>query len=143
MSKSNTTENSILALLFQGTTFANLANNASTAPNTNLYVALHTADPGETGTQSTSECAYSGYARVAVARTSAGWSLNGSIITPASNISFNTHLGGTAETATHFSVGVSSTGGTTILYSGSVTPQVSISAGVVPTLTTATQITED
>lgn len=142
MSKSNTTENSLLELIFKGTTFANIANDASTAPNTSLYAALHTSSPADTGTQSTNECAYSGYARVAVARSSVGWTVVNNAASPMANIDFPTCVAGT-ETATHFSIGVSSTGGTTILYHGSISPTVSISAGVVPRLTTATTITED
>ncbi len=63
MSKSNTTENSWLTLLFNATTWANVAINATSSPLTNLYVSLHTANPDETGTQTTSECAYTDYAR--------------------------------------------------------------------------------
>ena len=142
MSKSNTTEAGVLALLFQATTFAGLANDASTVPVASLYVGLHTADPGETGTQDTNEAAYTGYARVAVARTSSGFSINGSIITPVSNVNFPTSTG-TAATITHFSIGVTSTGTGTILYSGTVTPVVAISTGIAPILTSATTITED
>ena len=68
MSKSNTFETELLALIFNATAIADLAENDATAPLTNLYVALHTADPGEAGVQNTSETAYTGYARVAVAR---------------------------------------------------------------------------
>lgn len=142
MSKSNTTENSLLELIFKATTFANLANDASTAPNTNLFVALHTADPGETGTQSTSECAYGTYSRKAVARSASGWTVVNNAASPMANIDFNTATSGT-ETATWFSVGMSSNGATTILYRGSINPTVSISTGVMPRLTTATTISED
>ena len=48
MSFGNTTENDICLLLFNATA---LSWNA----NTNLYVSLHTADPGEGGNQTTSE----------------------------------------------------------------------------------------
>lgn len=43
---------------------------------TSLYLSLHTADPGEAGTPSTSEATYGSYARVAVARTSGGWTID-------------------------------------------------------------------
>ena len=66
----NTTENDIAKLIYQATAIANLADNAATAPLTNVFVALHTADPGEAGDQTTSEATYTGYARIAVARTS-------------------------------------------------------------------------
>ena len=73
MSKGDTFENDLLKLIFQAVAIANLADNAATGPLTNLYVSLHTADPGEAGNQSTSEATYTGYARVAVARTAGGW----------------------------------------------------------------------
>jgi len=142
MSKSNTLENSILELLFKATSIANIADNATTAPNTNLYVALHTADPGETGNQSTSECTYSPYARVSVARSASGWTVVANVASPLANIDFATCSAG-SETATWFSVGMSITGATAILYRGSINPTVSISAGVIPRITTATTITED
>ena len=142
MSKSNSLETSLLQLLFQASGIANIADNATTAPNTNLFFALHTADPGETGNQTTSECAYSGYARVAVARSSAGFTVVNGAANPMANIDFNTCIAGT-ETATYFSIGMSSSGSTAILYSGSISPTVAISAGVIPRLTTATTITED
>jgi hypothetical protein len=142
VSKSNTLETDILQLIFKATAISGIADNAASGALTNLYAALHTASPADTGTQSTSECAYSGYARVAIARSAVGFTVVNNAVTPMANISFPTCIAGT-ETATHFSIGRSSTGATGILYHGSISPQVSISAGVVPTLTTATTITED
>lgn len=142
MSKSNQLETDILSLIFKATAIANVADNATTAPNTNLFLALHTADPGDAGNQTTSEVAYSGYARVSVARSAAGWTVVNGVASPMANINFPTCIAGTS-TATYFSVGMSSTGSTGILYSGSISPQVSIAAGVVPVLTTATTISED
>lgn len=142
MSKSNTFENDILKLVFNATAIANLADNAATSPLTNLYVSLHTADPTDTGVENTSECAYTGYARVAVARTSGGWTVTGNSVSPAANIDFGACTAGT-ETATHFGVGFASSGATELLYSGTITPNISISNGVTPRLTTASTITED
>lgn len=142
MSKSDTFENDLLKLIFNGTAIGNMADNAATSPLTNLYVALHTADPGETGTQSTSEAAYTSYARVAVARTSGGWTVSANSVSPAATISFPACTGSTA-TITHFSVGVASSGATKILYSGTVSPNIAVSSGVTPQLTTSTAITED
>ena len=53
MSKSDAFEADLLKLLFNATAIANVADNAASSPLTNLFVALHTADPGETGTQAT------------------------------------------------------------------------------------------
>lgn len=142
MSKGNTFENDLLKLIFNATAIADIAEDDSSSPLTNLYVSLHTADPGEGGSQTTSECAYTSYARVAVARTSGGWTVTGNSVSPAANIDFPAATGG-SETATHFAVGTDSSGAGKILYSGTVTPNISISSGVTPRLTTATAITED
>ena len=140
--KSDTFENDVLKLYFNATAIANMADNAASSPLTNLYVALHTADPGESGVQNTSEAAYTGYARVAVARTSGGWTVTGSSVSPTAAINFPACTAGTA-TVTHWSVGVASSGATKILYSGPVTPNISVSTGVTPQLTTASTVTED
>lgn len=140
--KSDTFENDLLKLIFNATAIANISDNAASSPLTNLYVALHTADPGDSGTQTTSEAAYTSYARVAVARTSGGWTVTGNSVSPVATINFPACTGGTA-TATHFSVGVASSGASKILYAGALTPSISISTGVTPQLTTASTITED
>lgn len=142
MSKGNTFENDWLQLVFNATAIANIADNAATSPLTNLYVSLHTGDPGEAGDQTTSECAYTSYARVAVARTSGGWTVTANSVSPVAAISFPEATGG-SETATHFAVGTASSGTGKLLYSGTVTPNISISTGVTPQLTTASAITED
>lgn len=142
MSKSNSLENALLLLIFNATTFANVAINATSSPITNIEVSLHTADPGEAGDQTTSEAAYTSYARVAVARTSGGWTVTANSVSPAATISFPACTGSTS-TVTHFGVGTSHTGAGVLLYSGTVTPNISVSSGVTPQLTTATAITED
>lgn len=142
MSKGDTFENDWLKLIFNATAIANIADNAATSPLTNLYVSLHTADPGETGSQTTNETSYTSYARVAVARTSGGWTVTANSVSPASTISFPACTGGTA-TITHFGVGTASSGTGKLLYSGTVSPNISVSSGVTPQLTTATAITED
>ena len=142
MSKSNTFETDILDLIFNATAIANVADNAASAPLTNLYLSLHTGDPGEAGNQETSECAYTSYARVAVARTSGGFTVSGNAATLAANVDFTEATGG-SETATHFAVGTAASGTGKVLYSGTVTPNIVISTGVTPRLTTGTSISED
>tara|TARA_R110000868_G_scaffold46706_1_gene154104 strand:- start:4 stop:432 length:429 start_codon:yes stop_codon:yes gene_type:complete len=142
MSKSNAFENSLLKLIFNATAIANLADNAATSPLTNLYVSLHTADPGEAGDQSTSEASYTGYARVAVARTTGGWTVTNNSVSPVANIDFGNCTAGTS-TVTYFGVGTASTGAGVLYYSGTVSPSISVSSGVTPRLTTASTITED
>lgn len=142
MSKGNTFENDLVKLIFNATAIANIADNAATAPLTNLQVSLHTADPGEAGDQTTSEATYTGYARVAVARTTGGWTVTTNSVSPVANIDFPAGTGG-AGTVTHFGVGTAATGTGKLLYSGTVTPNIVTGNGVTPRLTTASTITED
>jgi len=142
MSKGNTFENDFLKLIFNATTIANIANNATSGPLTDLYVSLHTADPGEAGTQNTSQCAYTGYSRVAVARSGSGWTVNNNSVSPAASITFGACTVGN-ETATHWAVGTAASGAGKILYYGTIDPDIVISPGVTPYLTTASTITED
>ncbi|WP_018516496.1 phage tail fiber protein [Rhizobium leguminosarum] len=142
MSKGNTFENDWLKLIFNATAIANIADNAASSPLTNLYVSLHTADPGEAGDQTTSEATYTSYARVAVARTSGGFTVTGNSVSPVANIDFPAATGGT-NTITHFAIGTASSGAGKLLYSGTVMPNISVSSGVTPRLTTASTVTED
>lgn len=142
MSISNSVENSILDLIYSATAWANYADNAAGTPQTNIHVGLHTADPADTGTMSTSESAYTSYARVNVARSS-GWSAASSgSVSPAATITFPTGTGGSG-TITHFSTGKTGGGATAILFSGTVTPNVVSGNAITPTLTTATTIQLD
>lgn len=142
MSKSNTMENDMLKLFFNATAIAAVADNAASSPITNVHASLHTADPGETGDQSTSEATYTSYGRVAVARTSGGWTVTANSVSPVSAISFPAGTGGSG-TVTHFGVGKLLTTAGVLWYSGTVTPNIVTGNGVTPQLTTATAITED
>lgn len=140
MSKSNAFETDMLELYFNATTHNDLAENDTTSPAANITVALHTASPGEAGTQATSEATYTGYARVNVARTSGGWTVTGNSVSPVSAITFGECTGGT-NTITHFSVGTGVSN--YMMYYGTVTPNISVSTGVTPQLGTGTTIDED
>ncbi len=141
MSKGNNLETDILALIFNATAIPEIAQDDGTSPATTITVALHTADPGEAGTQATSEIAYTGYARIGVARTSGGWTVSGNSVSPAAAITFGKMTGGAGGTVTYFSVGTGTSN--ELLYSGAVTPNIVVTSGVTPELTTATAITED
>jgi hypothetical protein len=143
MSKGDTFENDWLKLIFNGTAIANLADNAASSPLTNLYVSLHTSDPGESGSQTTSEISYTGYARVAVARTSGGWTVTGNSVSPVANIDFGAMTAGAGGTATHWVVGTASSSTGKILYSGTLTPNIVVSNGVTPRILTTSTVTED
>lgn len=143
MSKSDVFENDWLKLIFNGTPIAGLADNAASSPLTDLYLALHTSDPGESGSQSTNEVAYTGYARVAVARTTSGWTVSGNSVSPVNAIEFGEMTGGTTGTATYASVGTAASGAGKILYRGALSPTIPYNVGTVPRLRTTSTITED
>ena len=142
MSKGDTFENDLLKLIFNGTAIANMADNAASSPLTNLYLSLHTADPGDSGNQTTSEATYTSYARVAVARTSGGFTVTTNSVSPVADVSFPACTGGT-NTITHFGIGTASSSTGKLLYKGTVTPNIAVSTGVTPILTTASTVTED
>ncbi len=142
MSKSNFLENALLELIFNAVAITGIADVELSSQYANLYVSFHTADPGEAGDQESNECSYTDYARVAVVRSGSGWVVTGSAVSPDDEIVFPAAGGGT-ETITHFGVGTDPTGPGNLLYSGTVTPNISVTTGVTPILTTATTITED
>ncbi len=141
-SLSNSAENSIMLLIFNATTWANVAINASASPLTALSVALHTSDPGEAGDQTTSEAGYTSYARVDVNRNSGGWTVTNNSVSPVASITFPAGTGGSG-TVTHFSVGKTGGGATIIIFSGTVTPNIVTGNGVTPSLSTGSTITID
>jgi hypothetical protein len=142
-SKSNGYEVDILKLYFQAVAIANIADNAASSPATNIFVGLHTADPGETGSNS-NETAYTGYARQQVARTTGGWSVTSgdpSFASPVANIDFGICTASPGAAITHATV--ARTNVATADYVATVTPNISMAVNVIPRLTTATKFTED
>lgn len=142
MSISNATETAILALIFTATAWANYADNAASSAEANIVVALHTGDPGDGGNMSSSEAAYTDYARVNVARSTSGWTVTNNSVSPDAAIEFPAGTGGSG-TATHFSTGKSGGGTAPILFSGAISPNIVMGDGITPSLTTATAITLD
>jgi len=141
MAKSASFANSLLLLIFNATLFANVAINATSSPITNVHASLHTADPGTAGDQSTSEITYTSYARVAVLRTSGGWTVTANSCSPLAAITFPAGTGGSG-TATHFGLGTLLSGAGVRIYSGTVTPNIVCGNGVTPSLSTASTIVE-
>lgn len=134
MSKSNTFENDLLLLVFNNTDItligdaAGLQNSAAAG---SLYISLHTSDPGEAGDQTTNETAYTDYARVAVARSGAGWTVTGNAVANAALVQFP-QCGVTGATLTHFGVGTDSSGAGKLLYSGALSASLAVSSGIQP-----------
>lgn len=110
MSKSNACENDFQAYLFSGT-------RPSWDGAAQLFLSLHTADPGEGGDQSTSEASYTGYARIAVDRPG-GFTVTGSVASLAAQVVFGERTdAGATQTITHVGIGVAASGGTKLLHS--------------------------
>lgn len=132
MPKSTTASNNILALIFNATTWNDIAENDSTSPVTNLYLSLHTANPGVGGSQLTNETSYTNYTRVAVARTTSGWAI------PASGATSNAALvqfpqcGVTGTTITHVAIGTASSGAGLVLYAGALNSSLAVANLIQP-----------
>src|SRR6476646_1542351 len=102
MSATNVFETGILALTFQNANYANVGDATGIRGSTVagvFYVSLHTANPNETGTQSTTEAAYGSYARQSVARSSGGWTVASGVASNAAAINFPAATSG-SETET-------------------------------------------
>lgn len=146
MSLTNAAETAMLLLLFENANWANVGDVTGLRGSTTAgswHVSLHTADPGETGNQTTSEISYTGYARVAVARSSAGWTVTGGGVVPDANIDFGAMTGGAGGTVTHFGIGTDASGVGNLIFKGAVTPNIVTTTGVTPRLTTATSVSVD
>lgn len=139
--KVTTFANSLLLLLLNATPFANVADNAASSPLTQQYLSLHTASPGASGNQTTSEAAYGSYARQAVTRNSSGWTVASGTATLTSAINFPAATSG-SETETFFGLGTAVSGAGTLWYYGPISPTIVVSTGVTPQLTTGTTIQE-
>jgi hypothetical protein len=124
--KNNTFENELLLLLFQNANIANVGDATGLRGSTtagSLYWALHSADPGEAGDQTTNELSWAGatpYARVAAARSSGGFTVTANVVNPAAEVTFaQKQVAGTVE-ALFWSLGVAASGASKILYRGPI-----------------------
>lgn len=145
MSKSNAFETAFLSHVFENADIALVGDATGLRGSTtagSLYFSLHTGDPGEAGDQTTSEVTYTSYARVAVARSSAGWTVTGNAVAVDADVTFPAGTGGSG-TATHWGLGTSSSGAGVLLYKGAISPSIVTGNGVTPRLTAGTVVTED
>lgn len=133
---SDTLEAAIAGLIFNNTAFAGIGDASGilgSAAAGSLYVSLHTASPGEDGTQSTGEATYTGYARVAVARTAGGWTVTGGEFENAAVVQFPAATAG-SSTVTHIGIGTASSGpGKLLLSSALQNPSsLAVTTGIAP-----------
>lgn len=143
MPKATNACNDLLALIFNATTWNLLAENDSTSPATNLYLSLHTADPGVGGSQLTNEIAYTNYVRIAIARTTGGWAVPSGGATNNVALAQFAQCGVTGGTATHVAIGTASSGAGTVLYAGALNASLAIANLIQPQFAaTALTVTE-
>lgn len=132
MSATNALENGLLSLLFENANYANVGDATGLRGSTTagvFYISLATADPGETGTQTTSESAYTNYARQSVARSTSGWTVASGVVDNDAAITFPA-CGVTGSTVTHFGIGSDVSGTGNLFLSG--TSALAVSNGVTP-----------
>jgi len=132
MPKATNACNDLLALIFNATNWANIADNAGSSPLGNLYLSLHTANPGVGGSQLTNETAYTNYVRVAVVRTTSGWAIpSGGATQNAALIQF-AQCGVSGATITHVAIGTASSGAGKVLYAGALNASLAVANLIQP-----------
>jgi hypothetical protein len=144
MSKSNAFETALLALIFDNANIANVGDATGLRGSTtvgSLHMSLHTSDPGEAGDQTTSEIAYTSYARAAVARDT-GFTVSGNACSLAANVDFPAGTGGSG-TANNWGIGTLATTAGLLMFKGSISPSIVCGNGVTPRLNAGTIVTED
>jgi len=132
MPKSTATCNSILALIFNATAWADIAENDTSSPLSNLYLSLHTADPGVGNNQTTNETSYTNYVRIAVVRTTSGWDVPSGGATANAALAQFAQCGVTGATITHVAIGTASSGAGTVLYAGALSSSLAVANGIQP-----------
>lgn len=134
MSATNGFETNLLNLIFCNIDIANIGDAAglqNSATAGNLYVALYSTDPTETGSAGT-EMSYTGYGRVSIARTISAWDVTGADATNKNILNFG-QCTGSGDTASYWGLHTASTGGD-CLFTGSVTSPLTIVPGTIPSL---------
>jgi len=132
MSATNVLENGLLSLLFENANYANVGDATGLRGSTTagvFYISLHTADPGETGSQNTTESAYTNYARQSVARSTAGWTVASGTADNDAAITYP-QCGVTGSTITHVGIGSDTSGAGNLFLTG--TASLVVSNGVTP-----------
>jgi len=134
MSATNVLENGLLSLLFENANYANVGDGTGLRGSSTagvFYISLHTANPNETGTQTTSEAAYTSYARVSVARSTSGWTVTSGVADNDAAITFPA-AGSGPESETHFGVGSDTSGTGNLFIWGALTATLVVNTGITP-----------
>lgn len=146
MSATNVFESGLLSLIFQNSNYANVGDavglrGSSTAGS--FYISVHTADPGETGSQTTSETAYGSYARQPVARSSGAFTVSGTAPTQVANaadVSFPSATSG-PSTLTHSGIGSDVSGAGNLFMSGALNASLIVNSGIAPKFSAGALVT--
>lgn len=134
MSATNVFEDGLLSLIFENANYANVGDATGLRGSTTagvFYISLHEADPGETGDQTTNEGNYTSYARVSVARSTAGWTVAAGVADNDAAITFPACTGG-SDTETHFGIGSDASGAGNRFMNGALTASLAVSSGITP-----------
>jgi hypothetical protein len=132
MPKGTVTCNNILGLYYNATAIANIADNASASPITSVYVQLHSATPGASGTQATNEASFTDSARVATARGTGGtgWSAPSGGAISNNGLIQGPVCGVTGQTQTYVSTGKGASGATDIFHFGALNDSLAVSLNI-------------
>lgn len=134
MSATNVLENGLLSLLFENANYANVGDATGIRGSTTagvFYISLHESNPNETGDQTTGEGNYTGYARVSVARSTAGWTVATGTADNDAAITFGACSAG-SDTFTHFGIGSDASAAGNLYIWGALTASLAVSAGITP-----------
>lgn len=134
MSSSTIFATNILKLVLQNIDFTGIGDAGGllgSVADGNLYVGLHTADPGVGGTQETNEATYTGYGRVSQARNATVWDVAGAVGSNLSQVTFGLCSSGT-ESITYVTIGTAATGAGILLFKQAVVTPLSVAPGVTP-----------
>ena len=133
MSMTAAMANNLLDLYFTNVAHANIGDASGLQPSAgagSFYISLHTADPSA-GDQTTSEATYTDYARVAVARSGAGWTVAAANVSNAAAVTFLAASAGD-NTITHFGIGSADSGAGNLFWSAELDASRDISPGITP-----------
>lgn len=138
MSATDLFEEDLLDLIFTNVACPNVGDAGGLQPSTaagSFYISLHTGTLLDTHTlQTQSEAAYTSYARQAVARSIAAWTVTVAGTTTVDNdaaITFPQATGGT-ETETYFGLGSAVSGAGNLQIFGALTSSLAVSNGITP-----------
>lgn len=131
MPKSTASCNAIINLIYRAAAWANIADNASASPLTQIKMALATASYSGASTMSSNETAYTNYARQDVPRSGSGWTAaSGGATGNAAAVEFP-QCGVTGATITSAATGVGA-GAVGILHYGDLNAPIAVSNQIQP-----------